>query len=602
MTTKAPAVAKAAPAPTFALAATSMLQRKCVCGGAMDKYGVCGDCKMRSGGGIIQRSAFATGATPIVPPIVHDVLRSPGRPLDAASRAFFEPRFGHDFGSVRVHADARAAESARSVNATAYTVGSDMVFGAGGYPGQSEAGRELLAHELTHVVQQKNAPPEPQLRVGRPDDRFEQQADRVARAVMRFPSSQPRDPADAPTSSPAAAVLQRRVVSGVEEEEVESSQRQVSRQPLPDDQSQTQPDPQTQPQPLTEEEFDEQAEKVQGRPSELTWSKQSPGLTEEAVQGQSFLLMNFAINSSRLKPEYKTFLIDKLIYHTITTDPMATIRIIGHADATGPKEFNEKLALARAKEVEAMLKPLHRKGGIESVTGQGSTAPIGDNDTVAGRARNRRVEVQVIPWKRAKPVAELLKDAQAGQAPFIYKVSNFSACPFPDTVKKIVEDAFRPIGIIQFDWDDKAPKGDAFISFDTTSVWPEILGLTGNIYMRSFLENQICKDDKDPKTCEKTFPETADVMGKAIGDTVAHEAGHLLNLDHVPARDNFMWSADLEALHGKKNQTFDEKVLMRRTFHLLQVHFNDSQLMRMATRIVEKRQEAKAHPHTITFE
>ena len=127
------------------------------------------------------------------------------------------------------------------------------------------------------------------------------------------------------------------------------------------------------------------------------------------------------------------------------------------------------------------------------------------------------------------------------------------------------------------------------------------LGLTGTIYLRSFLENQICKDEKDPKTCENAFPQTADVMGKAIGNTVAHEAAHLLSLDHVAQRDNFMWSAELESLHGKK-QTFDEKVLMRRTYHLLQVKFNDSQLVRMANRIAEKRKEAKAHPHEITFE
>ena len=79
---------------------------------------------------------------------------SSGRPLDSATRAFFEPRFGTDFSHVRVHTDSRAAESARSVNALAYTVGRDVVFGAGQYaPGSSE-GKRLMAHELTHVVQQ----------------------------------------------------------------------------------------------------------------------------------------------------------------------------------------------------------------------------------------------------------------------------------------------------------------------------------------------------------------------------------------------------------------------------------------------------------------
>ncbi len=77
-----------------------------------------------------------------------------GRPLDASTRSFFEPRFGTDFSHVRVHTDSRAAESARAVNALAFTVGRDMVFGAGQYAPQTSEGRHLLAHELTHTVQQ----------------------------------------------------------------------------------------------------------------------------------------------------------------------------------------------------------------------------------------------------------------------------------------------------------------------------------------------------------------------------------------------------------------------------------------------------------------
>jgi len=89
-----------------------------------------------------------------VPPIVHEVLGSPGRPLDPAARAFTESRFGHDFSQVRLHTDTKAAESARAVNSLAYTVGQHVVFGTGRYaPGTTEGGR-LLAHELTHVVQQ----------------------------------------------------------------------------------------------------------------------------------------------------------------------------------------------------------------------------------------------------------------------------------------------------------------------------------------------------------------------------------------------------------------------------------------------------------------
>jgi hypothetical protein len=92
-----------------------------------------------------------------VPPIVHEVMRSPGKPLDSSTRAFMEPRIGHDFSKVRVHADTRAAESAQAVNAMAYTVGSDVVFGAGQYTPWSDIGRRLMAHELTHVMQQSGS-------------------------------------------------------------------------------------------------------------------------------------------------------------------------------------------------------------------------------------------------------------------------------------------------------------------------------------------------------------------------------------------------------------------------------------------------------------
>ena len=98
------------------------------------------------------------------PPAVHSVLRSPGQPLDAATRAFMEPRFGHDFSKVRVHADERAAESANAVQARAYTVGSDVVFGAGEFSPATQAGKGLLSHELTHVVQQGMAHPGTSLR------------------------------------------------------------------------------------------------------------------------------------------------------------------------------------------------------------------------------------------------------------------------------------------------------------------------------------------------------------------------------------------------------------------------------------------------------
>ena len=93
-----------------------------------------------------------------VPPVVADSLRSPGRPLAPDVRAFMEPRFGCDFSRVRVHGDDKAAESARALHARAYSVGHDLVFAAGQYAPDHSAGKILLAHELTHVVQQMLEP------------------------------------------------------------------------------------------------------------------------------------------------------------------------------------------------------------------------------------------------------------------------------------------------------------------------------------------------------------------------------------------------------------------------------------------------------------
>ena len=99
----------------------------------------------------------AAGQTPEVTPSMQaqiNGLRDGGQPLPEPVRAFFEPRFKRDFSQVRLHTDERAAESARSINALAYTVGSDIVFNSGQYQPQTSAGKGLLAHELVHVVQQ----------------------------------------------------------------------------------------------------------------------------------------------------------------------------------------------------------------------------------------------------------------------------------------------------------------------------------------------------------------------------------------------------------------------------------------------------------------
>jgi hypothetical protein len=131
-------------------ASSGLLQRKCACGKNASGGEQCEGCKKKA----LQRHAISNSGPAIAPPIVHEVLRSPGQPLDKATRDFMEPRLGRDFSHVRVHTDEKAAESARAVNAEAYTVFRDLVFDTGGYRPQTEAGRQLLMHELTHVAQQ----------------------------------------------------------------------------------------------------------------------------------------------------------------------------------------------------------------------------------------------------------------------------------------------------------------------------------------------------------------------------------------------------------------------------------------------------------------
>jgi hypothetical protein len=102
----------------------------------------------------MQRKADSHAKSGYAPPIVDGVLRSPGRPLERNTQEFFERRLGHDFSAVRVHTDPTASASVQAVNASAYTVGHDIVIPSGHYASGTGGGLRLLAHELTHVVQQ----------------------------------------------------------------------------------------------------------------------------------------------------------------------------------------------------------------------------------------------------------------------------------------------------------------------------------------------------------------------------------------------------------------------------------------------------------------
>ncbi|HLM54878.1 MAG TPA: DUF4157 domain-containing protein [Pyrinomonadaceae bacterium] len=205
-----------APAPPVRVSAarTGLLQRKCACGGPAGLTGNCEECAVkrlrgvqaklevgpagdhfeleadrvadevmsgatagpgRSGAsGLQRRTAAAAGPSPAgpaaAPPVVREALDAPGRPLEAGTRDFMESRFGHDFSRVRIHDDTRADASSRALDAAAYTVGRDIVFRAGRYEPGTAAGRRLIAHELTHVLQQGAAGLGPRLQ-RQPDEK-----------------------------------------------------------------------------------------------------------------------------------------------------------------------------------------------------------------------------------------------------------------------------------------------------------------------------------------------------------------------------------------------------------------------------------------------
>jgi hypothetical protein len=119
-----------------------------------------------------------------VPGSVHETLDAPGRPLDAATRSFMEPRFGQDFSAVRVHTGDDAGRSARDVHALAYTAGQNIVFAPGQYAPDTGRGQHLLAHELAHVVQQRHAAAPDKDSISRPGDRDEIAADRASAAAL----------------------------------------------------------------------------------------------------------------------------------------------------------------------------------------------------------------------------------------------------------------------------------------------------------------------------------------------------------------------------------------------------------------------------------
>jgi hypothetical protein len=180
------------------------LQRKCGCADA----GGTGSCNQCKGELEINRQTSGEPArTPSSHPAlaaVREALHMPGQPLDAADRGFFEPRFGRDFSSVRIHNDVRSSAAAKAVHAVAFTVGQDVVFAAGRYQPGTEEGRRLLAHELTHIAQQRAGAPalQRQQPPGQP-------------AVQDPGSAAPKPDLTTPITSEVAASIDRPAIVGL---------------------------------------------------------------------------------------------------------------------------------------------------------------------------------------------------------------------------------------------------------------------------------------------------------------------------------------------------------------------------------------------------
>jgi len=330
--------------PSLTPASSRLLQRKCACGGTAPG-GECDSCKQQD---LLRRQPLGPDAKAYgaVPPSVHEVLRSPGKPLPPASRAFFESGFGHDFAKVRIHNDARASDSARNVNARAYTVGRDIVFGRGEYNPHSSAGRHLLAHELAHVVQQGGAGSTGEggvTRIGDANDAAESHAEQAANLV----ASAHRTAALAPVAT-----------------------RAVQRFPL----HAPSPDP-----------------AKMSRAQEVELSKTSVGQITGGLFPPMISLFNFAIDQPTLKPEHHAAI--EALAAVIKRAAVSKVYIAanGHADSSGDEVENQPLSRHRAIAVQSLLEKLSGKPIDPSWFG--ATQPVTSNDTVDGRSRNRRVDV-----------------------------------------------------------------------------------------------------------------------------------------------------------------------------------------------------------------
>ena len=277
-----------------------------------------------------------------------------GRPLDPTTRAVMEPRFGRDFSGVRVHTDNDAAAAAMALQAHAYSVGCDMVFGAGEFAPGTERGQHLLAHELAHVVQPHADEP---ARIGRGGGASEREADSAADAVVAGGSARPHA---------ARAAVQRAPLPG--------------RAELP---------------PLS------------GGGHLL--DNASPFL---AAAAGSTELAGFDTGKASLQPGHQQQLEStaRNIQTLLEQYPLSTVNVIGHADSVDTDDKNLALGEARAAAVKQALVDLGIADAIITTETKGEGAPQAvTTPDATPNAKNRRVEVRFDPKRgyQLPPVAPL---------------------------------------------------------------------------------------------------------------------------------------------------------------------------------------------------
>lgn len=320
------------------------------------------------------------------PPVVGEVLRSTGQALNDDTRVRMERRLGSDFSQVRVHTDARAAQSARAVDALAYTVGRDVVFGEGRYAPHSASGQRLLAHELAHVVQQRGAAPHPaaDLRIGAAHDAHEAAADRSAQAAL------PGGAATSPMPATAGAVLQRQPLPGVAD--------------LP---------------------------ALSGGGSLL--DKASPLL---AAAAGSTTLEGFDTGQADVKPAHQKQLdaTARNIQDLLRQYPLSTVSVIGHADTVDTEAKNLALGSARAAAVKRALIDRGVPEAIISVDskGEGPRLAVKTRDETPNAA-NRRVEVNFHPRRSGLlPLGPQLRPPEMSRPPDKQPPIDITPKPIPD--------------------------------------------------------------------------------------------------------------------------------------------------------------------------